>query len=1017
MRKNMVVCVVALAFCSFAIPTMAQNQFDQTADWPQLGSSKVEGSVEFDNGTYTLQGNGNDIWGNADEGFYTYTEKSGSWSISAKVEWIDPGSIDWAKLGVMIRDNGQAAGSKHFSFVARGANDLLAPQMRQTTDGVSRGGTAVDEGTQVAVPDGGVWLRVSRWAPMDFFWAEYSTDGSEWKLALTDTIEMSDDISVGLAITNHEDNDFLAEGTAEDVVIEEITEFPSHIIGGPVGDFEHHVDIGDFRWRGDASFADGVYTVNSGGSDIWGGDDDMHYVYKEMSGNFEVEAEMEITATGGTSEWYRAGMMARENLSMSAKYGMVLVNAAHNSRVATRSSYGGGVSTAGGVGVDVHHWKFKMVKLSGVTIGYYEDDNGDWVEIGRVTDNITSDTFLFGLALGGHQGFDVEGEFRNVSITEYPWAVNRTTPVANWTANLVVPVEVNIDVRDGASANNLEIVETIPEGTSVSNVSVTGGQVSEADGVITWTYSGSEDATLSYDLQTPGTRTAENNFLSWSSTASDADGLEQPVGGEGALGFLSVNIAEPFSYPLNDQENENEGIGITEVDQQRGFGWASDWRNPSGEDNELTPDIIVNGLVTAQPQEFNPGNFSLKLNGDVGDGIARDIDPISNGEVWVSFTFRDTGPAENHWAGVTLFDSEGGESSFIGKPYNSETSGIGNLPGGDSLADTDYTEAQHYLVRIVLKQGAGQNDHVYLWMNPDETDRLDTYDADGPDEILDIATVKLRRGGASGSAWFDNIWISTDPALPPAGAGRVDLTLNSPDRDPDLPAWDVVSIDQIDDAINDGTWGYGHDNGDNHYLIVTGFIYYTDLSGITGQVVAFGLPADRMSGLNGHVLGPYNNAFEAEGLKNAMKFENNDQQRGPFTFDVVPAGKYKEIKSCMTVGNGDGVLSVTFNYEDGTTEVGEIHADDWYHDPPNDAWNFNDVIVLVNGMNRLSGDNTFDDRFDPGFMEDTTPCNPDKVLESVTLEYNTDISVSFNLFDIFAVPADSETPVSEWALY
>ena len=145
-----------------------------------------------------------------------------------------------------------------------------------------------------------------------------------------------------------------------------------------------------------------------------------------------------------------------------------------------------------------------------------------------------------------------------------------------------------------------------------------------------------------------------------------------------------------------------------------------------------------------------------------------------------------------------------------------------------------------------------------MWINPDETDRLDTYDAGGPnnDDILDIAEIRLRRGNADGSSYFDNIWISSDAALPPAGAGRVDLTLSDPDRDPAIPAWDVISIDKAADGIT-LVPGFGHDNGNNYYLVVAGYIY-EDGNGV--PFVANGLPPDRMSGLNGHVFGPYNNA-------------------------------------------------------------------------------------------------------------------------------------------------------------
>ncbi|MEW6236285.1 MAG: hypothetical protein AB1656_12940 [Candidatus Omnitrophota bacterium] len=479
--------------------------------------------------------------------------------------------------------------------------------------------------------------------------------------------------------------------------------------------------------------------------------------------------------------------------------------------------------------------------------------------------------------------------------------------------------------------------------------------------------------------------------------------------------FRSFNIYETFSYP-----DESEGAALGALAANGGLGWASDWtasgaKSPSALDSK----VLQAGLVENQPApEFNIGGYSAKITGDAENGMGRQISPEASGDIWISFVFMEEGPAASHWSGLTLFASDGNESSFIGKPYNAAYCGIGNLPGADSLTKIDYKVPNHFLVRISLDPNPGQNDSVYLWINPDETDRLNTYDAGGEnnDNILDIAEVRLRRGTATGSAYFDNIWISSDAALPPAGAGRVDLTFNDPNRDPKIPAWDVISIDKFDDGIT-GQPGFGHDNGNNYYLIVSGYIY-EDGSSVAN--VANGLPPDRMSGLNGHVFGPYNNAILNLGLKNSIKFMNNDAQRGPFTFNVVPKGRYQELRMSATVGNGFGALKTTLHFEDGSTEVTELHADDWFRDPADSSWQFADVRLLINGMDRLDGSSNFANANDPAVNEDKAPVNPDKVLVSVTLELDTTKSASnpgFNLYDIWALPAEGFTAVSDWSLF
>jgi uncharacterized protein HemX len=102
-------------------------------------------------------------------------------------------------------------------------------------------------------------------------------------------------------------------------------------------------------------------------------------------------------------------------------------------------------------------------------------------------------------------------------------------------------------------------------------------------------------------------------------------------------------------------------------------------------------------------------------------------------------------------------------------------------------------------------------------------------------------------------------------------------------------------------------------------------------------------------------------------------------------------------------------------------KVTELHADDWFRDPTDNSWQFADVRLLINGMDRLEGDDSnFANVNDPAVNEDKAAINPDKVLVSVTLELDTDRSAAnpgFNLYDIWALPADAESPVSDWFLF
>ncbi|MBZ0256000.1 hypothetical protein K8I31_08060, partial [bacterium] len=66
----------SLLIASLAIPAFSQGIFDQSVDWPMLGSVKTPGSASESGGVYNMKGNGDDIWNAADGGYYIYTEKA-----------------------------------------------------------------------------------------------------------------------------------------------------------------------------------------------------------------------------------------------------------------------------------------------------------------------------------------------------------------------------------------------------------------------------------------------------------------------------------------------------------------------------------------------------------------------------------------------------------------------------------------------------------------------------------------------------------------------------------------------------------------------------------------------------------------------------------------------------------------------------------------------------------------------------------------------------------------------------
>src|ERR1043165_6960348 len=91
------------------------------------------------------------------------------------------------------------------------------------------------------------------------------------------------------------------------------------------------VVIGAFSWAAQAQFtfshigggatgsiitndlANGSYTMEGGGNDIWDVADEFDYAHYTQSGNFDVKVRVESLEF--TATWTKAGLMARETLN------------------------------------------------------------------------------------------------------------------------------------------------------------------------------------------------------------------------------------------------------------------------------------------------------------------------------------------------------------------------------------------------------------------------------------------------------------------------------------------------------------------------------------------------------------------------------------------------------------------------------------------------------------------------------------------------------------------------------
>ncbi len=135
----------------------------------------------------------------------------------------------------------------------------------------------------------------------------------------------------------------------------------------------------------------GGFTVIGGGSDIWTANDGFNFVYKQITGDFDMRLRiMNIAPNPGASTSVRGGLMVRETLDPNSRnVSMLCYGAANNNWVATwRANTAGTTAIPSGALVGRgagfrFPYAWVRLKRSGQTItSYYSTNNLDWTQCG-----------------------------------------------------------------------------------------------------------------------------------------------------------------------------------------------------------------------------------------------------------------------------------------------------------------------------------------------------------------------------------------------------------------------------------------------------------------------------------------------------------------------------------------------------------------------------------------------------------------------------------------------------------
>jgi len=94
-----------------------------------------------------------------------------------------------------------------------------------------------------------------------------------------------------------------------------------------LGIFEGHADIGSVKYPGSVEFdpAENTYTISSSGKNMWFDQDELHYVWKKMSGDVSIAADIEWVGKG-VDPHRKAGLIIRQSLDPGSAYADAVVH-------------------------------------------------------------------------------------------------------------------------------------------------------------------------------------------------------------------------------------------------------------------------------------------------------------------------------------------------------------------------------------------------------------------------------------------------------------------------------------------------------------------------------------------------------------------------------------------------------------------------------------------------------------------------------------------------------------------
>jgi TolB protein len=183
-----------------------------------------------------------------------------------------------------------------------------------------------------------------------------------------------------------------------------------------LGQFEAQSDIGTLLHPGSAAFdgANGSYSITSSGENMWAVEDDFHFVWKKLSGDVSLTADITFpTKTGNPHK--KAALMIRQSLDADSPYVDAALHVVGLTSLQSREEKGGATHE---VGTDAASpTRLRLVKRGDNFYLYFARPGEDLHLAGGSMRLVLKEPFYVGLAVCAHDKDAQEtAVFSNVSI-------------------------------------------------------------------------------------------------------------------------------------------------------------------------------------------------------------------------------------------------------------------------------------------------------------------------------------------------------------------------------------------------------------------------------------------------------------------------------------------------------------------------------------------------------------------------------------------------------------------------